>query len=124
MGELQLAQLQVGDCLAGSNMQLNTSAPWPKVTKAVPCTEDHTAEVFYASDNYWAKKGALSRQRRHQEGRHRRVQRRVRVLRGHRVLQVALHLDRLAAGRVYLAERRPGPALRRLLRHAARSRPG
>jgi hypothetical protein len=59
VGELQLAQLQVGDCLAGSNMQLNTSAPWPKVTKAVPCTEDHTAEVFYASDNYWAKKGGF-----------------------------------------------------------------
>ena len=59
VGELQLAQLRVGDCLAGSNMQLNTSAPWPKVTKAVPCTEDHTAEVFYASDNYWAKKGGF-----------------------------------------------------------------
>jgi hypothetical protein len=24
----------------------------------VPCTEDHTAEVFYASNSHWAKQGA------------------------------------------------------------------
>jgi serine/threonine protein kinase len=57
VGELQLTQLQVGDCLTGANLQLNSSAPWPKISKAVACTEDHTAEVFYASNNYWAKKG-------------------------------------------------------------------
>jgi serine/threonine protein kinase len=55
VGELQLAQLQIGDCLTGANLQLNSSAPWPKLSKAVPCTEDHTAEVFYANNNYWGK---------------------------------------------------------------------
>ena len=56
VGDLQVAQLQVGDCLTGANLQLNnTSAPWPKLAKAVPCTTGHTAEVFYANDNFWAK---------------------------------------------------------------------
>ena len=59
VGELRLAQLQVGDCLTGANLQLNKNTPWPKLSQAVPCTEDHTAEVFYASNNYWAKQGAF-----------------------------------------------------------------
>ena len=59
VGELQLAQLQAGDCLTGANLQLNKNTPWPKLSQAVPCTEDHTAEVFYASNNYWAKQGAF-----------------------------------------------------------------
>ena len=53
VGSLQLAQLQVGDCLAGANMQLNTSAPWPKITQGVPCTQAHTAEVILANNYYW-----------------------------------------------------------------------
>jgi hypothetical protein len=58
VGELSTAQLQVGDCLTGANLQLNNaSAPWPKLATAVPCTEAHTAEVFYANNNYWAAKG-------------------------------------------------------------------
>jgi len=57
VGELQLAQLRAGDCLTGANLQLNSSAPWPKLSTAVPCTQAHTAEVFYASNNYWSKNG-------------------------------------------------------------------
>jgi eukaryotic-like serine/threonine-protein kinase len=57
VGDLQLAQFQVGDCLTGSNMDLNTNTPWPKITLAVPCSQSHTAEVFYASSDFWAKGG-------------------------------------------------------------------
>jgi len=53
VGNLQLTQLQVGDCLTGANMELNTSDPWPKLTQAVPCNQPHTAEVFLADDNFW-----------------------------------------------------------------------
>jgi hypothetical protein len=54
-GELTLAQFQVGDCLTGANLQLNKPTPWPKLSQAVPCTEGHTAEVFYANVNHWSK---------------------------------------------------------------------
>jgi hypothetical protein len=57
VGNLQLAQFRVGDCLSGANMQLNKNTPWPKVTLAVPCGQDHTAEVFYANNYYWPKTG-------------------------------------------------------------------
>ena len=53
VGSLQLNQLRVGDCLTGANMQLNTSDPWPKLTLAVPCNQPHTAEVFFADNNFW-----------------------------------------------------------------------
>jgi Septum formation len=53
VGNLQLTQLQVGDCLTGANMELNTSDPWPKLTQAVPCNQPHTAEVFLADNNFW-----------------------------------------------------------------------
>jgi hypothetical protein len=53
VGNLLLAQLQVGDCLTGANMQLNTTDPWPKLTSAVPCGQPHTAEVFFANNNFW-----------------------------------------------------------------------
>jgi eukaryotic-like serine/threonine-protein kinase len=55
---LALTQFQVGDCLRGSNMDLNTNTPWPKITEAVPCSASHTAEVFYANSGFWAKGGA------------------------------------------------------------------
>ena len=55
---LALTQFQVGDCLTGSNMDLNTNTPWPKITEAVPCSATHTAEVFYANSGFWAKGGA------------------------------------------------------------------
>ncbi|HET9969972.1 MAG TPA: septum formation family protein, partial [Streptosporangiaceae bacterium] len=54
-GELTLAQFQAGDCLTGANLQLNKPTPWPKLSQAVPCTEGHTAEVFYANVNHWSK---------------------------------------------------------------------
>jgi hypothetical protein len=53
VGNLRLVQLQVGDCLTGANMQLNTTDPWPKLTSAVPCSQPHTAEVFFADNNFW-----------------------------------------------------------------------
>jgi Septum formation len=55
VGNLQLTQLQVGDCLTGANMKLNTSNPWPKRTSAVPCSQPHTAEVFFADNAFWPK---------------------------------------------------------------------
>jgi len=55
VGNLRLTQLQVGDCLTGANMELNTSNPWPKLTSAVPCRQPHTAEVFFADNDFWPK---------------------------------------------------------------------
>jgi hypothetical protein len=52
-GSLQLAQLRVGDCLTGANLELNTNDPWPKLTSAVPCSQPHTAEVFFSDNNFW-----------------------------------------------------------------------
>jgi len=58
VGDLQLNQLQVGDCLTGANLNLNLATPWPKLSLAVPCSQGHTAEVFYANNYYWPKYGA------------------------------------------------------------------
>jgi len=58
VGNLQLAQLRVGDCLTGANLDLNKNTPWPKLSEAVPCAQGHTAEVFYANNNHWNKTGA------------------------------------------------------------------
>jgi Septum formation len=56
VGNLSVAQLQVGDCLTGANLQLdNKDAPWPNLARAVPCSQPHTAEVFYANKSYWSK---------------------------------------------------------------------
>jgi Septum formation len=57
VGNLQLRQLQVGDCLTGANLNLDLSTPWPKLSEAVPCSQDHTAEVFYANNHHWPKNG-------------------------------------------------------------------
>ena len=57
VGNLQLSQLRVGDCLTGANLDLNSSDPWPKLTLAVPCNQPHTAEVFLANDNFWPQNG-------------------------------------------------------------------
>ncbi len=59
VGELQLYQLRVGDCLTGANMELNTSDPWPKLSLAVPCNQPHTAEVFFADKNFWPRHGSF-----------------------------------------------------------------
>jgi eukaryotic-like serine/threonine-protein kinase len=53
LGEVMLSQLRVGDCLTGANMELNTSDPWPKLALAVRCNQPHTAEVFFADNNFW-----------------------------------------------------------------------
>jgi Septum formation len=45
-------QLQPGDCLRGSNMGLGTGSTWPYYVTAVPCTQRHIAEVFFAG-NAW-----------------------------------------------------------------------
>jgi len=52
-GDLAVAEFRVGDCLIGSNMQLDTTNPWPKLTEAVPCSRPHTAEVFFADNSFW-----------------------------------------------------------------------
>jgi hypothetical protein len=53
VGDLALSQLRVGDCLTGANMKLNTTDPWPDLTLAVPCSQPHTAEVFFADSTFW-----------------------------------------------------------------------
>ena len=50
--QLTVDQLQVGDCLRGSGMGLDSSSAWPDLVTAVPCTQRHTAEVFFAG-NAW-----------------------------------------------------------------------
>jgi Septum formation len=52
-----VVQMRAGDCLTGSNMELNTSDPWPRLTMAVPCSQPHTAEVFFADNDFWPKNG-------------------------------------------------------------------
>jgi hypothetical protein len=59
VGQLQVFQFQVGDCLTGANLQLNQNTPWPKLSLAVPCSQAHTAEVFYANNNFWSKNTAF-----------------------------------------------------------------
>ena len=59
VGNLKLDQLRVGDCLTGSEMELNTSDPWPKLTQAVPCSQPHTAEVFLADNTFWPERGTF-----------------------------------------------------------------
>jgi putative regulator of septum formation len=59
VGNLRLAELKVGDCLTGDNMELNTSNPWPKLTSAVPCSQPHTAEVFFADNTFWPKNASF-----------------------------------------------------------------
>lgn len=51
-------QLRPGDCLAGSNMDLSSSTPWPEYVTRVPCTKRHEAEVFFAG-NIWPQSLAL-----------------------------------------------------------------
>jgi hypothetical protein len=47
--QLSEDQLRAGDCLTGSDLGLGTSAGWPDVVTAVPCTRRHTAEIFFAA---------------------------------------------------------------------------
>jgi Septum formation len=53
VGGLKLSEFQVGDCLTGEDLKLNTSDLWPEFSLAVPCSQAHTAEVFLANNNYW-----------------------------------------------------------------------
>lgn len=50
--QLTWDQLRPGDCLAGSNMGLGKSTPWPDEVTRVACTQPHEAEVFFAGDNW------------------------------------------------------------------------
>lgn len=45
-------QLKPGDCLQGSNLRLGNGGTWPDLVIAVPCTQQHRAEVFFAG-NVW-----------------------------------------------------------------------
>src|ERR1700730_11557078 len=55
IGEIRYTQLQVGDCLTGSNLHLNTSGALPVLIHVVSCGQAHIAEVFFASQTYWNK---------------------------------------------------------------------
>jgi NACHT domain len=47
-GELTISQLRAGDCLRGSNLQLDSSRSFSYLVMAVPCGERHIGEVFFA----------------------------------------------------------------------------
>lgn len=51
--QVTVDQLRPGDCLTGSNLALGTSSQWPYQVTAVPCTQQHLAEVFFAG-NAWS----------------------------------------------------------------------
>ena len=50
--QLTYQMLQPGDCLRGSNLQPGGSNPWPEIVEAVPCSQRHLEEVFFAG-NAW-----------------------------------------------------------------------
>ena len=50
--QLTWDELGPGDCLAGSDMGLGNSKPWPDLVTRVACTQRHEAEVFFAG-NIW-----------------------------------------------------------------------
>ena len=52
--QLTEEQLKPGDCLQGSNLRLGAGGTWPTLVTAVPCTQRHVAEVFFAG-NVWPK---------------------------------------------------------------------
>jgi len=46
--QLTEPQLRPGDCLVGKDLGLGTNSPWPYTVTAVPCTQRHLAEIFFA----------------------------------------------------------------------------
>ena len=56
-GHRTVDQLRAGDCLTGSNLGLSTDSTWPDWVAAVPCTDQHLAEVFFAG-NAWPQSAA------------------------------------------------------------------
>ena len=59
-GELREDQLRSGDCLQGSDMVLGSGDffAWPRLVMAVPCAQQHLAEVFFAG-NAWPQSRAF-----------------------------------------------------------------
>jgi hypothetical protein len=51
-GGLAEGQLRAGDCLTGSTVGMGTGGTWPNGVRAVPCTDQHFAEVIF-SGNAW-----------------------------------------------------------------------
>jgi DivIVA domain-containing protein len=51
-GHLGAAQFRPGDCLTGAALGLGSGRTWPYMVAAVPCTDLHLAEVFFAG-NAW-----------------------------------------------------------------------
>jgi Septum formation len=56
-GHRTVDQLRAGDCLTGSNLGLGAGGTWPEWVAAVPCTDQHLAEVFFAG-NAWPQSAA------------------------------------------------------------------
>jgi uncharacterized membrane protein YhaH (DUF805 family) len=48
--QLTVDQLRPGNCLQGGDLGLGASNQWPDLVTAVPCTQSHIAEVFFAAD--------------------------------------------------------------------------
>lgn len=51
-GGLTAGQLRTGDCLTGSHLGMGTGGTWPSGVRALPCTDQHFAEVIF-SGNAW-----------------------------------------------------------------------
>ena len=49
---MPVSQLRAGDCLQGPP-DINTTRWWPSVVTAVPCNDNHLAEVYFFSAHYW-----------------------------------------------------------------------
>ena len=104
VGDLSLNQLQVGDCLTGSNLNLNTNAPWPKLAQAVPCSQGHTAEVFYANKNFWPTSGSYPGYSTITKDAIAECDTRIPVLRRNRVFAIYIQLGRYRAGCLELVD--------------------
>ena len=45
--QLTESQLRAGDCLTGSDLNLENDSAWPSIFTELSCTQPHLAEVFY-----------------------------------------------------------------------------
>jgi len=53
VGLLSPGQLKPGDCLTGSDLPLGNDNDWPSSVTAVPCGQQHRAEVILSDNHYW-----------------------------------------------------------------------
>jgi hypothetical protein len=57
-GGLEYTQLQAGDCITDKIPIPFIDDSWPSIYHVVPCSQAHTAEVFFVDKTYWNKGGS------------------------------------------------------------------